>query len=547
MANIDFLNVPKYASVLRDLKGLGLMGRLGKYYEVHVLANDGSVVYRSGRVRLHELPGLLRLARGLASRGLRVYLCLYAYLTSTNAVACALVPWNKTSFPGIISVPVYASTYRQIANKLQSATALRVKRKRSAWASSSKAAQRSTPESRFKTMESRIYNLNGFISNSFSEMEVYFRSWTGTRTPNFGKLKTRGSLPDNNHSVVIRVTSGGARFANYTSSNPLDRHDDLRYDTVEAHTAVPGGPSHLAKAHDKATRKLISEGDLELNANLAQDIAQYRQTTGLITNSVGRITRSLQALRKGNIPSAIKLLWANQSPVLRHGARSLNPSATVANNWLELQYGWKPLLQDIHGSLIAMSNYFSSNTTFITQVRGSASDHTRTLSVFSDSFLTPSIPVGTWDISTRTRCKIVLRYRVSDAAKAFLSQTGFTNPINLAWEVLPFSFVADWFLPLGPWLENLSSFQGLTFLSGCETNFTRQSLEGVIAYRGGVPGLDSRYQYRAGGDLSRETIVLDRSKLTSFPGVNPPNPKNPFSDTHMLNALALLRATFRSK
>lgn len=547
MANIDSLNVPKYASVLRDLRGNGLTGRTGMYYEVHVLAIDGSIPYRSGRLRLNALPGLLRLAHGLARRGLRVYLCLYAYWDSISAVACVLVPWDKTRFPGIISVPAYASTYPRLAKQLQVATALRLKRKRSAWVSSSKGALRSSPEVRTKSMESRLYNRFGFVSNSFSDMEVYFRSWTGVRTPNFGALKTRGSLPDNNHSVFIRVTSGGERFANFTSSNPLDLHDDLLYDTVETHTPIPGGPSHLTRAHDKAVRKIIERADLELGANLAQDLAQYRQTTGLIANSVGRITGSLKALKRRDLNGAIKSLWQNQRPVLRGGVKSLSPSGTLANNWLELQYGWKPLLQDIHGSLLSLSQYFSANTTFVTQVRASANAEDSSLSVFSDSFLTPSIQVGTWNVTRRTHCKIVLRYRVSNAAKAFLAQTGFTNPVNLAWEVLPFSFVVDWFLPLGPWLESLSSFDGLQFLSGCETNFTRQNLEGVIAYRGGVPGLDSRYQYRAGGSLSRDTILLDRTKLTAFPGLNAPVPKNPFSNTHVLNAIALLRATIHSK
>lgn len=549
MANVDFLNVPKYASVLRDLRGAGLMGRTGKYYEVHVLAIDGSVPYRSGRVRLYELPGLLRLARSLASRGLRVYLCLYLLFTSVNAVACMLVPWNrpKGNTLRLISVPDPTGTYVRLAKQLVAGATLRIKKKRSAWASSSKGALRSSPEVRTKTVESRFYNLGGFVSNSFSEMEVYFRSWTGSRTPNFGALKTRGSLPDNPHSVVIRVTSGGPRFANFTSSNPLDRHDDLLYDQISTHTAVPGGPSHLPRAHDKALRKIIASADLELDANLAQDLAQFHQTTGLIANSVGRITRSLEALKAKNLGEAVNQLWLNRSPVLRRGSKSLSPSATLANNWLELQYGWKPLLQDIRGSLNALERYFSSNTTFITQVRASATDSARTTSLITDSFLTPSISVGTWDITTRTQCKIVLRYRVSNAAKAFLAQTGFTSPINLAWEVLPFSFVVDWFIPIGPFFESLSSFDGLTFLSGCETNFTRQSLEGVIAYRGNVPGLDSRYQYRAGGDMSRDTIVLDRSRLSAFPGLNAPVPKNPFTDTHMLNALALLRTSFRGK
>lgn len=149
-------------------------------------------------------------------------------------------------------------------------------------------------------------------------------------------------------------------------------------------------------------------------------------------------------------------------------------------------------------------------------------------------------------IRTTSRCKLVLRYRVASELTSFLAQTGFTNPINLAWEVLPFSFVVDWFLPIGPWLETLSAWNGLEFVGGSQTLFTRGWTHLSVDYQGpcrfivndqGIWVKHSRF--------SQEVVLLDRSTLGGFPTQTLPTFKNPLSVTHASNALALVRSVFK--
>jgi len=44
---------------------------------------------------------------------------------------------------------------------------------------------------------------------------------------------------------------------------------------------------------------------------------------------------------------------------------------------------------------------------------------------------------------------------------------GLTNPEMVMWELLPYSFVADWFIPIGDWMEARALVQGLkgTFIT----------------------------------------------------------------------------------
>jgi hypothetical protein len=116
--------------------------------------------------------------------------------------------------------------------------------------------------------------------------------------------------------------------------------------------------------------------------------------------------------------------------------------------------------------------------------------------------------------------------------------------LNLAWEVLPYSFVVDWFLPIGPYLETLSSWDGLVFLDGFETQFTRKNINGVISASFAYPA-GGNYQTTVQGDYQAEGIQLNRIKLTTFPAATFPTFKNPFSTGHALNAIALLRTAHR--
>jgi hypothetical protein len=128
-----------------------------------------------------------------------------------------------------------------------------------------------------------------------------------------------------------------------------------------------------------------------------------------------------------------------------------------------------------------------------------------------------------------------------------MSQSGFTNPVSLAWELLPFSFVVDWFLPIGPYLESLDSWGGLILLDGCETTFSRGSMDYSRYYVGqswpdGIFNPD--LSWKQTGSLGEDHILLNRSSLSDFPSLGFPTFKNPFTLGHTLNGLALLKSAF---
>jgi hypothetical protein len=303
---------------------------------------------------------------------------------------------------------------------------------------------------------------------------------------------------------------------------------------------IPTFGSEFDGVSNAAVKKLNANANLGVQANMAQNLAQYTQTTNMISQNAKRIAASMLALRKGQFSQAANLLVANdRSKSIRKGQPSKTKS--LANNWLELQYGWKPLLSDIDESMRILASYMQ-NSQGSKQVRGSASiNKSWRVPQYHSGGVPPS--VGNEYLSQMWQCKFVVRYRVSSHLTSSLAQFGFTNPINLVWEILPYSFVVDWFLPIGPYLESLSAPHGVEFVSGCKTLFSRRDTQMNVAYHGPYPGSPTS-ELRKRAERSRLSVTLVRSKLTAYPTQTFPQFKNPFSTVHVANAIALVRQAF---
>lgn len=397
---------------------------------------------------------------------------------------------------------------------------------------------RLNPEVRTKFRQGFTEGNNGgyFFSPALSTEEIYRRTWSGTSTPGFGGLK-KAQRPVNNHSVTIVDTSdmGLLDMIEIPSSGIYFN----QYSAMTRCYNAPALPSHDATATSKAFKKLVERMESGIEGNIAQDVLQIRQTISLITDTAKKMAKAGLSLKNGNIPGAARALWGTKPPRYRRG-REPHHSKSAADNWLSMQYGWKPLLQDLHGAMEACARLHLSDAS-IKQVAASA--RTTKWVVEDLPLFLNSHKVGGWTrVQTQSRCKFGVRFTVDNHLLAFLAQSGFTNPVNLLWEVIPFSFVYDWFQPIGPWLESLSAFHGLVFLDGYQTKFTKQITESLVRFSG---EFQAGQNLVSGGSYSRQVVLLDRVKLNAFPTLSFPSFKNPLSLTHASNALALVMSVFK--
>lgn len=269
-------------------------------------------------------------------------------------------------------------------------------------------------------------------------------------------------------------------------------------------------------------------------ANFVQIYAEWNKTSDLVTGAATSIYKSYRNLRRGNFAQAARDLGVTAS---KRGRRRFNRNYArnqedaAASGWLELQYGWKPLLQDVYGAAEhaarSMAPVMRSRvakkkrlTTAETEVSKRTAD--------GRSYALTEDKSGTFDV------QYVVHFHTAASLAHSASQSGLLNPAQVAWELLPFSFVIDWFLPIGDTLKALDATVGLVFDSGCVTYFEKQQ---VVARQIATAGISD-----VSWSVTRTRV--DRFKLTDFPTVSFPRLKPPFSVTRMFSALSLL-STFR--
>lgn len=279
----------------------------------------------------------------------------------------------------------------------------------------------------------------------------------------------------------------------------------------------PGFPAWLSNAAlIDALTKLKGQG-----VNLGQAFAERDQTARLVGDTASRIARAYRATRKGDLRGAARALGASWKKQPR--------------NWLELQYGWKPLLSDVYNSVEELKGLDPSE--WLVTVKGTKRLVSRR--EFDDKFAA-SVPFRNSE-ELFQGAFVRLDYHPSNTFQATLTRIGLTNPLALAWELLPYSFVVDWFWPIGDWLNVLDATSGFDFAGGSLSTITRYGVHlKPIHYMVGGAQL-KRNSFSEGYTRS---VSLNRSVYGASPLPRPPGLKNPASLGHMANGLSLLAEAF---
>lgn len=303
---------------------------------------------------------------------------------------------------------------------------------------------------------------------------------------------------------------------------------------------------------DKAVNKLL-ENLKDSSINIAQAYAEREETIKTVTNTIKTVASTLTNLRRGNFAGAAKALGIK--PPKRAGRRfkqsyaSAETANDVANavtgGWLALQYGWKPLLQDVHGAaeLLAKINLHGENPNTIYAVASGRSfrkfkDRKAEVSNPGSNVRGYSQTIKTMDASIAYLYKV--RYSRSSPTLKSLASVGITNPALLAWELVPYSFVVDWFLPIGNWLSGLDAAAGLTFQNGFRSRLCKY--QATVNETVSLSYVDRPSSYTSSDYEARyETVTMDRSLLGNFPSAPAPRFKNPLSMSHLASAISLLK------
>lgn len=259
-------------------------------------------------------------------------------------------------------------------------------------------------------------------------------------------------------------------------------------------------------------------------------LAEHAQTSRLLQKNARKIVQGLIALKKGHLMDIPAILGFGATASYRRKAAKLKRFDDVqqlSRFWLEIQYGWKPLYQDVYNAFEALHKARTRPDYLVMRASGSDSSYTESQ--------TNGVTLTGNRASVRVNCRV--HVSLSDQNQAILAANtaGITNPALVAWELVPFSFVADWFIPIGNYLDTVGTLSLTTF-----SNPVTSIKQDASRWFGGTyvepywgPGAYVSVEY---GSCS----MTEFQRLLISPSVSLPQFKNPFSLLHVANATALI-------
>lgn len=385
-----------------------------------------------------------------------------------------------------------------------------------------------------------------------------------TSMKKFGWITFRGQCRTSTIDKAYRYDSSAKGFS-YASSTSWN--------------ALPG-VSTYGNGVPIATRNLELEWECAmklrkkiLNSSLALSVtmAEAKTTVSWIAQRGSDIALSLKAIKNAdwgslrktvsNISSEYKKLNRGRNPrevqIHSNGRLYFKPkfkpvglpesppkgwsTKTAAARWLEVRYAITPLLSDVDGIAKNLAEFLYENRFEYLHKWATAvdvpPDEGAHLVCRGDR-----ASAGSMNVRFTWKSARVFKYSVHYAYSKWLAafqKLQLGNGKLVAWEMTPYSFVFDWLVDVGSYLELANATVGCEFLSGTKS------------YRVAGEPQSLPVVFEPGSKLTEISVdvapgtfykIYEREVIGSFPNFLP-TVRSPLSTAHVIDALALIRVT----
>jgi len=308
----------------------------------------------------------------------------------------------------------------------------------------------------------------------------------------------------------------------YTPTYGVTRHFDLEGDII-----------HLVRNAPFSSNVSTTKCDNLAKANFYRAVRARRTAMqGMVF--LGELRETLQMLRRpvAGLQDAMKDYFR----ALKKGKKA-NPERWIkdlGNVWLEHSFGWLPLIHDIKDAGTAYDRVIKKRVSEVTLISESAAlefDRTNELSGYDRAGAVRNQGCAVITAASTLIEQHKVRYRGAIRAQVEAptwrddaAQFGFTIEqfIPTVYELLPWSFLADYFSNLGDVLDaSVTDVSNLTYVNRSviikTTNSTVRMVSPKLTQTMNVPGwnLISGESNRSTGRLSRKTV--ERTAGSSIP------------------------------
>ena len=358
------------------------------------------------------------------------------------------------------------------------------------------------------------------------------RSWNGGDMPK-GWRKNKLPLVDHSYRLYAsRFTQSKSEVYNFSNGSYMGEAF-IYFPQASGFSLYPPSDANLElKALSKLAEKVRGS-----DFNLAVSLAELPETLRMVAGSISNICNALVACKRGDWASVTRNLSRTVS-----GRRAMRNPRTkkkydecldrhdIDGCWNALTYGWKPALQDVEEGMNAFAAVTEPQNTLSYRSSARVARTGTVFTTYNDYLLTQ-------DAMWKLKYFVTLKEKLSVARKLQLPAVA-----SVAWELLPYSFVLDWFAPVASYLSTYSTFEGFedpvfnsvliaqihTYNSG-QAAVTEASWPAGKPVGGGYNGVDFLYERNIA-----TSGTVPRPHLNTWSRI--------FSKKHAENAAALISA-----
>lgn len=308
------------------------------------------------------------------------------------------------------------------------------------------------------------------ISGPFTSSEITERWVMGTVPVGRTQVRRTWYRQQKPYDRPLQFEMTRARMMSYRSCST----NNLGVSSGRASLYSWSSPS-VATAYNKAYQRLVSQMKSD-TAEMGAALAEYRKTADMVSDRVVQIWRFTRALRRGRFGEASALLRAPGEPRRKQKGETFRPMArSFSGQFLEYSFGWAPLVSDIHNGMKILTNGIP---------------HCRLRASAGADFDPYYSKVGTTtyretkdtdgDVRVTVGCDVAL----TNPNLWLANQLGLINPAGILWELVPFSFVVDYFGNIGNVINSWTEFFGVDIIRAYRTYLV--NLETEVYNQGSV-------------------------------------------------------------
>lgn len=321
---------------------------------------------------------------------------------------------------------------------------------------------------------------------------------TDISTSGFKKISRNGGIVNNpmrKHGIEIQIDAGEPGEPSYSDKTVYDHADrqqrNFWYRTERTWApSVPFGAPGIYRAIGEIvsqshylmpTQNAVNSAYGNINVGDLQALVfagEGRETISHLTTVLSRFTKIAKAIRTGR--------WHTIAPKTYRKWRQGNTQGKtmsiynlIEEAWMEARYAWRPLIMDANAAINLLKGQRSLTPRQTFRGKDETSDSTSG---------NTSVSVHGFDFEIEYTASSTSQARAGVLCEARSSiglgqELGLFNVVDAAVELIPYSFIFQWFVNIGGLLNSLRPSGSYDVIASWETQVSNASCSGMIHAR----------------------------------------------------------------